>query len=260
MRTFHIGGAAQRGAEQSELEAAFDGKVDRSRTATSVQNSRRPCRSSWPQRRDACCSTSTGRERARHRVPYGARLLVDDGAKVERGDPLAEWDPVHPADHHRAGRHRALRRSGRRHLDARGRSTRPPASAIEGGHRLEAAAAGSDLRPRITLRDEKGEVVTLANGLEARYFLSVDAILSVENGAAGPGRRRPGPHSARIDRRPATSPAACRASPSCSRRASRRISRSSARSTAAVEFGKDYKTKRRIVVDPTTRTRSRSST
>ena len=42
---------------------------------------------------------------------------------------------------------------------------------------------GNDLRPRITLRDEKGEVLTLANGLEARYFMSADAILSVENGA-----------------------------------------------------------------------------
>src|SRR3546814_11281967 len=42
---------------------------------------------------------------------------------------------------------------------------------------------GNDLKPRVTLRDEKGEVVTLANGMEARYFMSVDAILSVENGA-----------------------------------------------------------------------------
>src|SRR5204863_44798 len=42
---------------------------------------------------------------------------------------------------------------------------------------------GGDLRPRITLRDEKGEVLTLANGLEARYFLPVDAILSVDGGA-----------------------------------------------------------------------------
>ena len=47
----------------------------------------------------------------------------------------------------------------------------------------KAAAGGANLRPRITLRDEKGEVLTLANGLEARYFLSAGAILSIENGA-----------------------------------------------------------------------------
>jgi hypothetical protein len=40
----------------------------------------------------------------------------------------------------------------------------------------------ADLKPRITLRTEDGEVLQLANGLEARYFLSVDAILSVQNG------------------------------------------------------------------------------
>ena len=42
---------------------------------------------------------------------------------------------------------------------------------------------GSDLRPRITLRDDDGEVIQLTNGAEARYFMSVDAILSVEPGA-----------------------------------------------------------------------------
>jgi DNA-directed RNA polymerase subunit beta' len=37
------------------------------------------------------------------------------------------------------------------------------------------------LKPRIALRDKKGEIITLANGLEARYFLPVDAILSVND-------------------------------------------------------------------------------
>ena len=34
-----------------------------------------------------------GTERAVHRLPYGTHLRVDDGAKVKRGDRLAEWDP-----------------------------------------------------------------------------------------------------------------------------------------------------------------------
>ena len=41
---------------------------------------------------------------------------------------------------------------------------------------------GTDLRQRITLRDENDEVIMLESGAEARYFLSVDAILSVEPG------------------------------------------------------------------------------
>ena len=42
-------------------------------------------------------------------------------------------------------------------------------------------SGGSNLRPRITLRDTDGEVINLPNGLEARYFMSMNAILSVEN-------------------------------------------------------------------------------
>src|SRR3546814_17452860 len=42
---------------------------------------------------------------------------------------------------------------------------------------------GNELRPRITLRDSKGEVLMLVSGAEARYYLSADAILSVEDGA-----------------------------------------------------------------------------
>ena len=48
----------------------------------------------------------------------------------------------------------------------------------------KASAGGANLRPQITLRDDKGEVLTLTNGLEARYFMSAGAILSVDNGAA----------------------------------------------------------------------------
>ena len=34
-----------------------------------------------------------GTERAHHRIPYGARLHVDDGDKIKRGQRIAEWDP-----------------------------------------------------------------------------------------------------------------------------------------------------------------------
>ena len=59
------------------------------------------------------------------------------------------------------------------------------------------AAKGVDLRPRLQLKDEKGEVLKLPNGAEARYFLTPDSILSVENGAHGGGGRRAGAYPAR---------------------------------------------------------------
>src|SRR4029453_5778493 len=122
------------------------------------------------------------RERARHRVPYGAKLLVDDGAKGTKGTKLAEWDPYPlPIITEREG--------SATYFDlVEGLSMREVVDETTGiSNRVvidwKQQPRGSDLKPRITLRDEKGNVVLLPNNLEARYFMSVDAILSVENGA-----------------------------------------------------------------------------
>src|SRR3546814_2743341 len=42
---------------------------------------------------DVCSSDLAGRERAVHRIPYGAYLKFDDGHIVAKGDRMAEWDP-----------------------------------------------------------------------------------------------------------------------------------------------------------------------
>src|SRR5215468_9271461 len=91
MRTFHIGGAVQRGAEVSSVEAAFDAKV-RVKNRNVVINSAgvpvvmgRNC--------EMVLLDEVGREKARHRVPYGAKLLADEGVKVGKGQRIAEWDP-----------------------------------------------------------------------------------------------------------------------------------------------------------------------
>ena len=91
MRTFHIGGAAQRGAEQSSVEAAFDATLQ-IKNRNVVMNSEgvpvvmgRNC--------ELVLVDDQGREKARHRIPYGAKLLAGEGEKVERGHKLAEWDP-----------------------------------------------------------------------------------------------------------------------------------------------------------------------
>ena len=91
MRTFHIGGAAQRGAEQSSVEAVLDGTVViRQQNAASAGK-----KTAIVMTRNAeiVMLDQANRERARHRVPYGARLLVKDGAVVTKGTKLAEWDP-----------------------------------------------------------------------------------------------------------------------------------------------------------------------
>ena len=120
----------------------------------------------------------------------------------------------------------------------------------KGRHRLEAAAARRRSAAADHLRDEKGEVMTLANGLEARYFLPVDAILSVENGA----HVKAGDVLARIPRESSKTRDITGGLPRVAELFEARKPKDFAiisESEGRVEFGKDYKTKRRIVVVPT---------
>src|SRR6201992_2140868 len=91
MRTFHIGGAAQRGAKQSNIEPSHDGTIQ-VRTRNVVMNS-----AGVPvvmgRNTELVLVDGAQRERAKHRVPYGARLLVDNDTPVTKGQKLAEWDP-----------------------------------------------------------------------------------------------------------------------------------------------------------------------
>jgi DNA-directed RNA polymerase subunit beta' len=109
---------------------------------------------------------------------------------------------------------------------------------------------GADLRPRITLRDSDGEVLELANGLEARYFMSVDAILSVENGS----NVQAGDVLARIPRESSKTRDITGGLPRVAELFEARKPKDYAiisESEGRVEFGRDYKTKRRIMVAPT---------
>ena len=246
MRTFHIGGAAQRGAEQSSIEATIDSTVD-VRNRNVVMNSQgvpvvmgRNC--------EIVLNDDQGRERARHRIPYGARLLSDHGVKVTKGTKLAEWDPYTlPIITEREGIVN--------YIDlVEGVSMREVMDETTGiSNRVvidwKQQPRGNDLKPRITLRDEKGNVIMLPNGLEARYFMSVDAILSVENGA----HVKAGDVLARIPREGTKTRDITGGLPRVAELFEARKPKDFAiisEIAGRIEFGKDYKTKRRIVVVP----------
>jgi len=113
----------------------------------------------------------------------------------------------------------------------------------------KASAGGQNLRPRITLRDEKGEVLTLSNGLEARYFMSAGAILSVENGA----EVQAGDVLARIPRESSKTRDITGGLPRVAELFEARKPKDFAviaEAEGRVEFGNDYKAKRRIRVVP----------
>jgi len=240
MRTFHIGGAAQRGAEQSSVEAAFDARAEVKNRNVVINSAGVPV--VMGRNTEIVLLDEAGREKARHRVPYGARLLVDDGAEVKR-DPytipiITEKDGIA----HYVDLIEGL--SMRETVDeATGISSKVVVD-------WKQQPRGSDLRPRITLRDEEGEVLTLANGLEARYFMSVDAILSVDNGA----HVKAGDVLARIPRESSKTRDITGGLPRVAELFEARKPKDFAiisESSGRVEFGKDYKAKRRIIVAPT---------
>jgi len=246
MRTFHIGGAAQRGAEQSSIESAFEVKVQLLNRAVVVNSANQTVVMS--RNCEMVLTDANGREKARHRVPYGARLLVDDGAMVAKGTKLAEWDPFTlPILTEREGIANYLDLveglSVREVLDE---ATGITAKVVVD---WKQQPRGADLRPRITLRDEKGEIIQLGNGLEARYFMSVDAILSVENGQ----KVNAGDVLARIPRESSKTRDITGGLPRVAELFEARKPKDHAIISdidGRVEFGKDYKSKRRILVVP----------
>ncbi len=92
MRTFHVGGAASRAAAQSQVEAKSAGILRFSATMRYVTNPKGEkvviARSG-----EVFITDDNGRERERHKVPYGATLNGDDGNTVKAGAILATWDP-----------------------------------------------------------------------------------------------------------------------------------------------------------------------
>jgi DNA-directed RNA polymerase subunit beta' len=246
MRTFHIGGAAQRGVEQSNVEADFPATIV-IRNRSVVMNTDK-VNIVMARNTELALVDENDRERATFRIPYGARLLKDDGDKVKKGDRLAEWDPYTlPIISEKEGIANYVDL-----LDGVSmREIVDEATGISYKKVVEwkAQPKGSELRPRITLRDEKGEVVELANGAEARYYMSIDAILSVEPGA----KVNAGDVLARIPREIGKNRDITGGLPRVAELFEARkpkdfsiISEIDGR----VEFGKDYKAKRRIVVQP----------
>jgi DNA-directed RNA polymerase subunit beta-beta' len=179
MRTFHIGGAANRGIEISAIESSIDGLV-KLVNRNVVQNSdgkkivmSRAC--------EILIIDNRGNEKARHKVPYGARLMLDDNDSVAKGQKIAEWDPYTvPIIAEKSGR--ILFQDiidGVSMRDIADESTGIISKVIIEGRKY---SGGVELKPRLHLLDEEGNISILANGLEARYYLPVNAILNIDDG------------------------------------------------------------------------------
>ncbi|PCI59680.1 MAG: DNA-directed RNA polymerase subunit beta' [Kordiimonadales bacterium] len=245
MRTFHIGGAATVNAE-STIESSADGKVRIENRNVIVDSKGRSVVMS--RNMEVIVVDSEGNDRAKHRLAYGSHLFKDEGDKVVRGEKLAEWDPYTiPIITEQTGIVTLVDL-------VEGVSVK---EAVDEGTGIASKIVtdwrsnpkGSDLRPRITLRDENDDVVELANGTEARYFLSVDAILSVESGREVTA----GDVIARIPREAAKTKDITGGLPRVAELFEARRPKDCAVIAdidGIVEFGRDYKNKRRITIRP----------
>ncbi|MFK8039885.1 MAG: DNA-directed RNA polymerase subunit beta' [Rickettsiaceae bacterium] len=180
MRTFHIGGAATRGAEVSSAEASHDSTVKILNRNFVMDAS--GCQIVMSRSCEILLLDSQKNEKARYRIPYGARIMVDDGYKVKKSQKMANWDPYNiPVITDKAGKvvFKDL---------VNGSSVRDitdETTGIINKTIIESKqySRGVELRPRIQLIDPKTkEPIYLPNNAEAKYHLPVNAVLNVEDG------------------------------------------------------------------------------
>jgi DNA-directed RNA polymerase subunit beta' len=245
MRTFHIGGTAQV-LDQSFIESNVDG-VAKLRNKNIVRDSSGKL-IVMGRNVALVIEDGKGNERAVHKVTYGARLFVEEGDKVKRGIKLAEWDPY------------------TRPIMTEVEGTVEYEDVVEGVSVVEAAdeatgitnrviidwrgnTRGQHLKPALVIKDAGGKILKLPRGGEARYLLSVDAVLSVDPSA----KVKAGDVLARIPLESAKTRDITGGLPRVAELFEARRPKDHAiiaEASGRVEFGRDYKNKRRIRIVP----------
>ena len=245
MRTFHIGGTANL-VDQSFIESNFNGKVKIKNRAVVKDSQGRII--SMTRTMSIVIADQSGKELANHKVPYGARVHVDDGDTVKRGTKLAQWDPY--------TRPILTEVNGKVDFEdlIEGASVREQTDEMKGTtNRVivdwRASPRTADLKPAVVVKDGRGKPIKVARGGDARYLLPVEAILSVEPGADV----KAGDVLARIPTSSARSGDITGGLPRVAELFEARRPKDHAiiaEISGTVEFGKDYKNKQRITIKP----------
>ena len=250
MRTFHIGGVAQ-GGQQSFQEASQPGKIEFENEAI-LENANGEILV-MSRNMKLRIMDEHGEERASHKLSYGSKLFVKAGDTIERGAKLFEWDPYTlPIIAEKDG--------VAKHVDlVNGIAVREETDDATGMTQKivvdwRAAPRGNDLKPEIILVGDDGEPVRNDAGAPITYPMSVDAILSVEDGS----KIRAGDVLARIPREGAKTKDITGGLPRVAELFEARRPKDHAiiaEIDGYVRFGRDYKNKRRISIEPSDETR-----
>jgi DNA-directed RNA polymerase subunit beta' len=245
MRTFHIGGVAQ-GGQQSFQEASQEGKIVFEMPQT-LENANGETLVVGRNMK-LIIQDEHGEERASHKLGYGSKLFVKEGQDIARGDKLYEWDPYTlPIIAEKPGTAKYVDLvSGLAVRDETDEATGMTQKIVID---WRAAPKGSDLKPEIILVDAAGEPVRNDAGNPLTYPMSVDAILSVEDGQ----QIMAGDVVARIPREGAKTKDITGGLPRVAELFEARRPKDHAiiaEIDGYVRFGRDYKNKRRITIEP----------
>ena len=247
MRTFHIGGTATQTIVQSNIISNYNAKIKIQNNST-VKNSKgqsivmtRNCKVFF-------LDTKTNKEKSSSHIPYGAKLLIQDGKKVKPEDLIASWDPYTiPIVSEKDGivKYEDV-------ID--GFSSRESLDASTGiSHRSiidwKLNPKSKDLKPQIKLVDQKGKIIKTTKNREAKYYLPIEAVLSVPKGT----KISAGTIIARIPRETSKSKDITGGLPRVADLFEARKPKDHGILNAidgVVKWGKDYKAKRAIIVEP----------
>jgi DNA-directed RNA polymerase subunit beta' len=245
MRTFHIGGVAQ-GGQQSFLEASQAGTIEF--RGGSVLTNASGERIAMGRNMVLAIVDDQGEERAQHKIGYGTKILVAEGQAIERGVKLIEWDPYTlPIIAERAG--------VARYVDlVSGISVKEETDEATGmTQRIvsdwRSVPKGGDLKPEIVIVDADGNPVRNEAGNPVTYPMSVDAVMSVEDGQ----EIQAGDVVARIPREGSRTKDITGGLPRVAELFEARRPKDHAiiaEISGTVRFGKDYKNKRRVTIEP----------
>ncbi|MBO6766595.1 DNA-directed RNA polymerase subunit beta' [Maricaulis sp.] len=245
MRTFHIGGTAQV-SEQSFIEAAHEGKITFKNPST-VTNADGDL-IVMSRNMQVAVVDKDGKERESYKLGYGTKLKVKEGDKSERGMRLAEWDPyTAPIVSEVGGTVKFVDIIDGVSVKEETDEATGIASKVVIDWR--GGAKASAIQPTIVIQDENGDPIKLASGSTASYMLAVGAILSVSSGDTV----RPGDIVARIPTEGAKTRDITGGLPRVAELFEARRPKDHAviaEITGRVEFGRDYKNKRRIAIVP----------
>jgi DNA-directed RNA polymerase subunit beta' len=242
MRTFHVGGAAMNRSQQSELNARFAGTVKFIGMSTVKRTNGEYVVTN--RTGELIVVDDSGRERERHKIVYGARVMVKEAQKVEKDTKLAEWEPFAMPLLSEVGG------SVRFEDIIEGVTMSESTDEVTGlSRRTIIESRDPEARPRISVRDGKGELKVLANGQPATYFLPQGAALAVDDAA----ELSPGEVIARVPRETTKTKDITGGLPRVAELFEARKPKDHAiiaEIDGAVSFGKDTKGKRKLIITP----------